>query len=288
MDSQQLKAFICIAECGSFSKAEEKFFLSKQSLIRQMNALEVEVGAKLIIRNSQGIILTDAGKTFYEGAKELMSHVEQIMKKSRSIDNFGKLTLLMNQDYIATPFTHIIHQFVKKYPQIPIKHIEISNSQCIQSILDHKLSLWFCYYQPNLDVAGLKYTHLFYDTLWCVMNEENPLTLKKEIDLDDIRNHQLYVGSNYWADRINETFHGELKYGVQTHLPTISAYTKVCVEDGIILADKWKSDHLPGLAARPLRTDLKFSYGIVSLQDSEKAVDLFIEIALSCISQYPH
>lgn len=283
MDSQQLKAFLCIAECGSFSKAEDKFFLSKQSLLRQMNALEQEVGAKLFTRNSQGITLTDAGLLFYNGAKELVTHAENIIKSSRSINESGKLTLLIEQDYITTPFTYIIQQFVKKYPYIPVEHIDISQQEYLQSILDHKLSIWFCYYQPNLDISRLKYTHLYYDKLWCIMDKDHPLAEKDFLSLKDLCKIPLYVGSSYWANRLNETFQGDLKYSVQLLPPTISAYTKKCIEGAICFADKWKCDHIPGFLSRPFQTDLKFSYGMIALQQPDKATSLFIETALANI-----
>ena len=35
-----LKAFLCVAECGSFSKAAEKLFVSATAVMKQMNQLE--------------------------------------------------------------------------------------------------------------------------------------------------------------------------------------------------------------------------------------------------------
>lgn len=57
MYSEQLKSFICVADCGSFSKAAEKLFVSSTAVMKQMNMLEKELGIKLFIRTNHGIRL---------------------------------------------------------------------------------------------------------------------------------------------------------------------------------------------------------------------------------------
>ena len=39
MNDKQLRSMIVIAQCGSFSRAEEQLFISKQALKKQMDAL---------------------------------------------------------------------------------------------------------------------------------------------------------------------------------------------------------------------------------------------------------
>ena len=47
MNDSQLRAFVEVASCGSFSKAADKLFLSKQALKKQIDALEHELGFTL-------------------------------------------------------------------------------------------------------------------------------------------------------------------------------------------------------------------------------------------------
>ena len=54
MDDKQLYSLLKIVECGSFSKAEEVLFLSKQALKKQIDSLEDEVGFPLTIRTHCG------------------------------------------------------------------------------------------------------------------------------------------------------------------------------------------------------------------------------------------
>ena len=61
MYNPQLTAFVCAADCGSFTKAAEKLYLSPTAVMKQVNALEAHLQMQLISRTNQGIRLTPAG-----------------------------------------------------------------------------------------------------------------------------------------------------------------------------------------------------------------------------------
>lgn len=54
MINSQLRVFVCVADCGSFTKASEKLFISSTSIMKQLNALEYRLGLKLLQRTNQG------------------------------------------------------------------------------------------------------------------------------------------------------------------------------------------------------------------------------------------
>ena len=64
-----LKTFLCVADCGSFSKASEKLYISPPSVMKQINVLEKHLELKLFDRTSQGIRLTPAGQVIYRHTK---------------------------------------------------------------------------------------------------------------------------------------------------------------------------------------------------------------------------
>ena len=47
----QLTVFVCAVDCGSFTKAAEKLFISSTAVMKQLNALEARLGLKLIDRS---------------------------------------------------------------------------------------------------------------------------------------------------------------------------------------------------------------------------------------------
>ena len=64
MDMNQLVSFIAAADCGSFSKASVKLYISSTAIMKQINMLEKDIGVKLLRRTNRGVYMTDAGKSF--------------------------------------------------------------------------------------------------------------------------------------------------------------------------------------------------------------------------------
>lgn len=64
-----LDTFITIADCGSFTSAAERLYISPTAVMKQMNTLETHLGLVLTMRTPSGIKLTAAGQVIYRNAK---------------------------------------------------------------------------------------------------------------------------------------------------------------------------------------------------------------------------
>ena len=65
MFNPQLATFVCVADCGSFSQAAEKLYLSSTAVMKQLNALERHLELKLLERTRRGTVLTPAGRSAF-------------------------------------------------------------------------------------------------------------------------------------------------------------------------------------------------------------------------------
>lgn len=70
------ETFVRIVESGSFSAAGRSLKLSLAAISRQMSALESELDAKLLVRTTRSLHLTDEGKRFHEHAQRLLHEAE--------------------------------------------------------------------------------------------------------------------------------------------------------------------------------------------------------------------
>ncbi|WP_432378790.1 LysR family transcriptional regulator [Duganella sp. P38] len=59
-----LKCFVTVAELSSLSKAAVQLEMAVSSVSRKINALEDELGARLLLRSSRQVLVTDAGERF--------------------------------------------------------------------------------------------------------------------------------------------------------------------------------------------------------------------------------
>lgn len=63
---KQLKYFQSVVGKNSFSEVAEENFISQSAVSQQIQALERELGFKLLERKNRGFTLTPAGEYFYK------------------------------------------------------------------------------------------------------------------------------------------------------------------------------------------------------------------------------
>lgn len=78
MEFEQLRAFVAVAETGSFTRAAERLYTSHSSISRAVSALERELGVTLIERDNRVLGLTKAGEILLEGAKDVLDREEKL------------------------------------------------------------------------------------------------------------------------------------------------------------------------------------------------------------------
>ena len=55
-----IELFLAVAQCGSFTKAGEKLFVTQSWVSKRMNLMERELGLMLFLRAKRGVILPPA------------------------------------------------------------------------------------------------------------------------------------------------------------------------------------------------------------------------------------
>ncbi|WP_010631881.1 LysR family transcriptional regulator [Sporolactobacillus vineae] len=71
MTTDQLEAFLAVAEYKSYRAAAEKLFISQPSLSSRIQVLERELGTSLFNRNGRGVVLSEQGRIFIPYAKRM-------------------------------------------------------------------------------------------------------------------------------------------------------------------------------------------------------------------------
>lgn len=69
---RQMKYFIAVVDCNSFTEAAEQMFISQSAISQQIQALEKELGVELIQRENRRFHLTAAGEYFYRHSRGLL------------------------------------------------------------------------------------------------------------------------------------------------------------------------------------------------------------------------
>lgn len=99
MELAQLEACVAIAEHGSFLAAAQAVGVRRSSLRSRVDALEAELGTRLLVRTHQGVELTEAGQRLVERARRLLREAEALRHLDAVDDDAlaGELDIVLPQ-----------------------------------------------------------------------------------------------------------------------------------------------------------------------------------------------
>ena len=86
MDIKSLRYFIATAQFGSITKAAAHLHVAQPAVSRQLRKLEDELGAKLLTRTVQGVVLTGPGEHLLARAEPLLQMLSQTRAEVRNWD----------------------------------------------------------------------------------------------------------------------------------------------------------------------------------------------------------
>src|SRR5262245_12013407 len=78
IELRQLRAFVAVAEAGSFTRAASELYLSQASVSRAVASLEAAVGTRLLRRTTREVGLTAAGTRLLGPARRILGEVAGI------------------------------------------------------------------------------------------------------------------------------------------------------------------------------------------------------------------
>lgn len=76
MDLNRITAFVRVVEAGSFTAAANALGVRKSSVSRNVAALESDLGIRLLQRTTRRLSLTDAGRSYYDRARDALAGLE--------------------------------------------------------------------------------------------------------------------------------------------------------------------------------------------------------------------
>ncbi|WP_170424006.1 LysR family transcriptional regulator [Ruegeria arenilitoris] len=118
----RLEYFVAIVEEGTITAAAERMRISKAVVSKQLQLLEEELGATLVVRNSRHLNLTEVGQSFYEAARASVAQAEEAFEAVRQGRNepTGNLRITAPLDMGVTYISPVVAEFRIAYPAVTI------------------------------------------------------------------------------------------------------------------------------------------------------------------------
>lgn len=113
-----------VARLGTVSAAAEVLGVHRATVIRQIDALEAEFGAKIFQRHSRGYTPTEAGRDLLRVAQMADEQFDELAGRTRArkAEVSGEL-IVTSVDLVAPMLVHALDKFRKKYPKTTVRYI---------------------------------------------------------------------------------------------------------------------------------------------------------------------
>ncbi|MEM9701525.1 MAG: LysR family transcriptional regulator [Planctomycetota bacterium] len=118
----RLAYFVAIAEEGTITAAASRLRVSKAVVSKQLQLLEDELGATLVLRNSRHFNVTETGESFYEAARAAVSQAKDafhLVRKGRD-EPSGELRITAPLEFGVGYVAPAIAEFSLLYPALKI------------------------------------------------------------------------------------------------------------------------------------------------------------------------
>jgi DNA-binding transcriptional LysR family regulator len=142
-DLRQIRAFITVAQLGSFTRAASLLNLSQPALTVQIRNLEEALGVRLFDRNTRTVSLTRMGRELVPALQRIVRDLDAVVAEARDVaaQRHGIVRLAALPSFAAGVLPEIIAQFRKANPKISFVIHDMIASGVIAQVREEQVDL---------------------------------------------------------------------------------------------------------------------------------------------------
>lgn len=208
MELRQLRYFVAIVDHGSLSRAARVLHIAQPALTQQIRQLEEELEIQLLHRSAQGVLATDAGKTFYEHAQAILKQVGDAKSAvaQSAAKPAGTVALGIPQSVSGALALPLLVAVRETYPEISLQLTEEISGNLIEQLRAGRINLAVLFDDGQLNAFST--TPLVEEEMMFVTRADSALALAEgPVELADAIHAPLILPS--------------LQHGVRPRIETI-------------------------------------------------------------------
>lgn len=289
MYNHMLDTFIAVADCGSFTKAAERLYISPTAVMKQMNTLESHLDLKLVERTSSGVRLTSAGSVIYQDAKFMIDYSAKSLASARAAIHANDTTFCIGTSLLnpAKPFMDLWYRVNKDFSEYKLHLVPFEDNHegilCEIEQLGIKFDFLIGVCDSKEWLSRCNFLPLGRYKKMIAVSREHRLAGKKLVDIEDFYGETLMMvapgdsGVNDFLRNDLEKHHPKITIEDTPPFYDLSVFNR-CAETGNILLtiECWQEVH-PGLVTIPVNWDYSIPYGLLYSFDAPEDVKRFAE-----------
>ena len=195
MEIRQLRAFVAIAESGTFTAGAVRVHVTQAAVSMQIRQLETELGAKLFIRAPRNVILTEAGERLLERARHILlehdaalDEIAELAGAKRGRLRIGSASAGVTGDMLP----RILKEVRKRYPNADISVTSGTSDSLVQQILAAEVDIAFV--SLPVEARGIHTERLNEDQLVAIASPRHPQARQRTVSPYALAGEKLILG----------------------------------------------------------------------------------------------
>lgn len=219
MEIRQLRAFVAVAETGTFTAGARRVHVTQSAISMQIRQLEEEAGVQLFVRAPRRVLLTEAGERMLLRARSILHEHDAALLEMAEMAGTERGRLRVGSasaNISAESLPPVLKTLRERHPQMEIFVKTGTSEALVEQILSGELDMALV--SLPVEARGVKTETLMRDSLVAIVCPEHPLAKERVVSAYTLANEKLILGERGGnTRRILEQFFAEA--GVR---PTVS------------------------------------------------------------------
>jgi LysR family transcriptional regulator, benzoate and cis,cis-muconate-responsive activator of ben and cat genes len=186
VELRHLRYFCVVAKEQSIGRAAAKLNISQPPLTRQMQQLEECVGAQLFKRSVKGVELTEAGRTLYVEAKNILGLVDLATERTQRAAQglIGRLDIGIFGSGVFEVVPRVLLRFRQAFPDVKIVLHTMDKAEQVEALRERRITIGFN--RLVSQYPGIASQVVMLERLLVGLHQSNPLAERDALSLRDL------------------------------------------------------------------------------------------------------
>ncbi|MGY8860404.1 MAG: LysR family transcriptional regulator [Pseudomonadales bacterium] len=256
MDTQNLRAFLLVAESGSFSQAAKRLHLTQPAVSKRIAQLEAQLNVSLFDRIGRRISTTEAGEALLPHARAVHLELQAAQQSVRDLagEVRGRLRLATSHHIGLHRLPPLLSFFSKAFPAVQLDIDFMDSEKAYELTLQGEVELAVVTLAPS-SIVNIVTRPIWLDPLDFMVQEGTQLTRKKALGLKELSQHPAILpGLNTYTGQIVKSLFEQRSLPIQIAITTNYLETiRMMASVGLGWTVLPRSMRDPSLATLPIR-----------------------------------
>ncbi|HEU4478488.1 MAG TPA: LysR family transcriptional regulator [Pyrinomonadaceae bacterium] len=195
MEIRQLRAFVAIAEAGTFTAGARRVHVTQAAISMQIRQLENELGARLFVRAPRRVVLTEAGEHLLHRARHILREHDAAQDEIAELAGAerGRLRIGSASATVLTdPLPKILKELRQQHPRAEVSVTSGTSEFLVGQILGGELDLAFV--SLPVEARGIQTERLNEDQLVAIASSRHRLAKQRAVSAYTLAGEKLILG----------------------------------------------------------------------------------------------